>query len=273
MVRSPHTFGSIVYMGLVILWLYFESVSPWCLLRSLVYWLLRCQVTWPTHEQVQHDLLARRAVAFVQAVGGADEPRYTVSRNLHQLHERPRASPWRLLIRTHTKPLGEPQVHGEQRAERHADDGRVEVHTVLFRYLLRAAGRWRRGGRGSGAPASPARALRGTEPRCCGVRALPLEKVRRRGRRKWRRPSQRHKLVATAAATHGTGNAATARAAGSDRLRGWHCPQICRFKSLFLLTDPFNTAKVPVHRFTINTCTRVHPYHGRPPSLKTAQQP
>lgn len=51
------------------------------------------QVTLLTHQQVEHDLLTRSAIAFIQAVGGADEPRNAMSGNLHQLHEGPRTSP------------------------------------------------------------------------------------------------------------------------------------------------------------------------------------
>lgn len=91
-----------------------------------------------THEKVEHDFLSCSTVALIETVGGPSQPRDTMSRYFYQFHQRANAAPGRVLTGTHPQPLGEPQVYGEQGAERYADDGRVESYGVLLGYPLAA---------------------------------------------------------------------------------------------------------------------------------------
>ncbi|KAG7228972.1 hypothetical protein INR49_008750 [Caranx melampygus] len=106
-------------------------------------------------------------------VGGASQPGDAMSRDLYQFHQRAHTSPGRVLAGANPQLLGQPQVDGEQGAERYADEGRVKSYAVLF-WPLTA----RRARGGARAPA-PSGALRGSEPGGGRVGALPLEQVRR----------------------------------------------------------------------------------------------
>lgn len=157
-----------------------------------------------THEKVEHDFLSCSTVTLVQTVGSASQPRDAMSRYLYQFHQRAHAAPGRVLAGTHPQPLGQPQVYGEQRAERYADEGGVESYTVLFRQPLTT----RRARGGAGAPAASG-ALRSSEAGGGRVGALPLEEVRRR-RGPAQRLRQRHEVVAAVgAAEHRASSAAT----------------------------------------------------------------
>lgn len=198
-----------------------------------------------THEKVEHDFLSCSTVTLVQTVGGTGQPGDAMSRYLYQLHQGAHAAPGRVLAGAHPQPLGQPQVDGEQGAERYADEGRVEPYTVLLWQPLTA----RRARGRAGAPA-PSGALRGSEAGGGGVGALPLEQVRRG--RPVQRLRQWHEVVAAVgAAEHRASSAATG--VFSFRRRhgvclssgGWYqwcrwaavviylqCCAVCRFFSL-----------------------------------------
>lgn len=84
-----------------------------------------------TYEEVQHHFLARNSVTLVQTVGGASQPRDAVSRYLNQLHQRPDAPPGRVLAGAHPHALRQPQVDGEKRAERDAQERGVQPYAIL----------------------------------------------------------------------------------------------------------------------------------------------
>lgn len=156
-----------------------------------------------THEKVEHDFLSCGTVALVQAVGGTGQPGDAVSRDLQELHQRAHAAPGRVLAGAHPQPLGQPQVDGEQGAERDVQEGRVQPYPVLLCQRLSA----RRAHRGAGAPASSG-ALRGSKAGGGRVGTLPLEEIRRR--RPAQRLRQRHEVVAAVgAAEHRASPAAT----------------------------------------------------------------
>lgn len=156
-----------------------------------------------THEKVEHDFLPCSTVTLVQTVGGTSQPGDAMSRDLNQFHERAHTAPGRVLTGTHPQPLGQPQVDGEQGAERYADEGGIEPYTILFWQPLTAP----RARGGAGAPATSG-ALRGSEAGGGRVGALPLEEVRRRG--PVHRLRQRHEVVAAVgAAEHRASSAAS----------------------------------------------------------------
>ena len=156
-----------------------------------------------THEKVEHHFLSCGTVTLVQTVGGPGQPGDAMSRYLYQLHQRAHAAPGRVLAGAHPEPLGQPQVDGEEGAERYADERRVEPYTVLLWQPLAA----RRARGRAGAPA-PSGALRGSEAGGGGVGALPLEQVRRG--RPVQRLRQWHEVVAAVgAAEHRASSAAT----------------------------------------------------------------
>lgn len=128
---------------------------------------------WFTYEEVQHHFLTRNGVALVQTVDSASQPGYPVSRYLYQFHQGSDAPPGRVLAGTDSHPLGEPQVHGEEGAERYAQESGVETDTVLLGQPLAA----RRARGGAGAP-STCGALRGSETGGGRVGTLPLKQVR-----------------------------------------------------------------------------------------------
>lgn len=98
-----------------------------------------------------------------------------MSGDLYQLHQRPDAAPGRVLAGADPHPLGEPQVDGEEGAERDAQESGVEPYAVLLRQPLAA----RRARGGAGAP-STGGALRGSETGGGRVGTLPLKQVRLR---------------------------------------------------------------------------------------------
>lgn len=85
-----------------------------------------------THEKVEHDFLSCSTVALIQTVSGASQPRDAMSRYLYQLHQRAHTAPAGVLAGAHPQPLGQPQVDGEQGAERYADEGGVQPYAVFF---------------------------------------------------------------------------------------------------------------------------------------------
>lgn len=138
-----------------------------------------------TYEEVQHHFLPGNSVTLVQAVGSAGQPRHAVPRYLNQLHQRTDAAPGRVLARTDPHPLRQPQVDGEEGAERDAQERGVEPDAVLVRQPL--ATRRARGGAGA---ASTSGALRGSEAGGGRVGSLPLQQVQRL--------RQRHEVAAAA---------------------------------------------------------------------------
>lgn len=158
--------------------------------------------------------MSRSTVAFVQAIRGTSQPRDAVSRYLQQLHQRPHAAPGRVLAGAHAQPLGQPQVDGEQGAERDADEGGVEPYAVLLRLSTGARG-------GAGAPPSSG-ALRGSEPGGGRVGALSLDEVRRRGAVQLL--CQRHELVAAIGAAE---HRASSAASGVFSFRRRHVVRSC----------------------------------------------
>lgn len=145
-----------------------------------------------TYEEVQHHFLTRNGVTLVQTVGSASQPGYPVSRYLYQFHQRSDAPPGRVLAGTHSHPLGKPQVDGEERAERYAQERGVETYAILLWQPLTT----RRAGGGAGAP-STSGALRGSETGGGRVGTLPLKQVRL-GRRTVQRLRQRYEVAAAA---------------------------------------------------------------------------
>lgn len=158
-----------------------------------------------TYEQVQHHFLTRHGVTLVQTVGSARQPGHPVPRYLYQLHQGSDAPPGRVLAGTHSHPLGEPQVHGQERAERYAQEGGVEADTVLLRQPLAT----RRAGGGAGAPATSG-ALRGSETGGGRVGTLPLEQVRRGWRPVQRLRRRRCEVAAAAGSAKHRASTATA---------------------------------------------------------------
>lgn len=91
-----------------------------------------------TQEKVEHDFLSCSAVALVQTVCGTKQPRDTMTRHLQEFHQGAHAAPRGVLAGADSEPLGQPQVDGEQGAERHANKGGVEPHAALLRRPLAA---------------------------------------------------------------------------------------------------------------------------------------
>lgn len=171
-----------------------------------------------------------------------------MSRDLDEFHQGAHAAPGRVLAGAHPQPLGQPQVDGEQRTERYADEGRIETYTVLL--WLSLAARRARGGAG---PPTAGGTLRSTETSGGRIGALPLQEVRRRGPVQWLR--QRHEVVAAVGAAE---YRTSATAPGVFSFRRRHCMRRSTDGGQLGKMELYRSGKFPVGLWVVTPLAHVY---------------